>query len=126
MFYVGLLGLVQATLGKRDEATATLLQQESLLAFLPEKTLPIGPIATCQALGAMALGEHELAVQCYGRLIPFQGQLYWFLVDRVLGMLAAGTLDPSPLVSAHMPLQDAPEAYAIYDRREALKIVLTP
>ncbi len=47
-------------------------------------------------------------------------------VDRVLGMLAAGTLDPSPLVSAHMPLEDAPEAYAIYDRREALKIVLTP
>jgi 2-desacetyl-2-hydroxyethyl bacteriochlorophyllide A dehydrogenase len=47
-------------------------------------------------------------------------------VDRVLGMLAAGTLDPSPLVSAHMPLADAAEAYAIYDRREALKIVLTP
>lgn len=88
MFYVGFLGLVQATLGKRDEATATLLQQESLLAFLPEKTLPVGPIATCQALGAMVLGEHEIAGQCYARLFPFQGQLYWFLVDRVLGMLA--------------------------------------
>jgi 2-desacetyl-2-hydroxyethyl bacteriochlorophyllide A dehydrogenase len=47
-------------------------------------------------------------------------------VDRVLGMLAAGTLDPSLLVSAHMPLDDAAEAYQIYDRREALKIVLTP
>jgi 2-desacetyl-2-hydroxyethyl bacteriochlorophyllide A dehydrogenase len=47
-------------------------------------------------------------------------------VDRVLGMLAAGTLDPSPLVSAHMKLDDAVEAYRIYDRREALKIVLTP
>ena len=47
-------------------------------------------------------------------------------VDRVLGMLAAGTLDPSPLVSAHMPLDDAVEAYQLYDRREALKIVLTP
>lgn len=88
MFYVGFLGLVQATLGKRDEATTTLLQQESLLAFLPEKTLPVGPIATCQALGAIALGELELAAQCYARLFPFQGQLYWFLVDRVLGMLA--------------------------------------
>jgi len=89
MFYVGFLGLVQATLGKRDEATATLLQQEGMLAFLPEKTLPVGPIAICQALGAMALGEHELAARCYARLFPFQGQLYWFLVDRVLGMLAA-------------------------------------
>jgi 2-desacetyl-2-hydroxyethyl bacteriochlorophyllide A dehydrogenase len=47
-------------------------------------------------------------------------------VDRVLGMLAAGTLDPTPLVTHHMPLDDAPEGYAIYDRREALKIVLTP
>src|ERR1700744_4436 len=47
-------------------------------------------------------------------------------VDRVLGMLAAGKLDPTPLVTHHMPLDDAPEAYAIYDRREALKIVLRP
>jgi 2-desacetyl-2-hydroxyethyl bacteriochlorophyllide A dehydrogenase len=47
-------------------------------------------------------------------------------VDRVLGMLAAGTLDPAPLVTHHMPLDDAPAAYELYDRREALKIVLTP
>jgi alcohol dehydrogenase len=47
-------------------------------------------------------------------------------VDRVLGMLAAGTLDPGPLVTHHMSLDDAPEGYAIYDRREALKIVLRP
>jgi 2-desacetyl-2-hydroxyethyl bacteriochlorophyllide A dehydrogenase len=47
-------------------------------------------------------------------------------VDRVLGMLAAGTLDPTPLVTHHMSLDDAPEGYAIYDRREALKIVLRP
>ena len=26
----------------------------------------------------------------------------------------------------HMTLEDAPEAYAVYDRREALKIVLAP
>jgi 2-desacetyl-2-hydroxyethyl bacteriochlorophyllide A dehydrogenase len=47
-------------------------------------------------------------------------------VDRVLGMLAAGSLDPTPLVTHHMPLDDAVEAYEIYDRREALKIVLRP
>ena len=47
-------------------------------------------------------------------------------VDRVLGMLADGMLDPTPLVTHHMALDDAPEAYEIYDRREALKIVLTP
>jgi 2-desacetyl-2-hydroxyethyl bacteriochlorophyllide A dehydrogenase len=47
-------------------------------------------------------------------------------VDRVLGMLQSGTLDPSPLVTHHMPLDDAADAYEIYDRREALKIVLKP
>ena len=46
--------------------------------------------------------------------------------DDVLGMLAAGELDPGPLVQRHMPLSQAQEAYAAYDRREALKIVLTP
>jgi hypothetical protein len=29
-------------------------------------------------------------------------------------------------VSNHMPLEEAPEAYRLYDRREALKIVLRP
>jgi 2-desacetyl-2-hydroxyethyl bacteriochlorophyllide A dehydrogenase len=47
-------------------------------------------------------------------------------VDRVLEMLAKGTLDPTPLVTHHLPLDDAAQAYEIYDRREALKIVLTP
>jgi 2-desacetyl-2-hydroxyethyl bacteriochlorophyllide A dehydrogenase len=47
-------------------------------------------------------------------------------VDRVLAMMSAGVLDPTPLVTHHMALDDAAEAYALYDRREALKIVLTP
>jgi 2-desacetyl-2-hydroxyethyl bacteriochlorophyllide A dehydrogenase len=47
-------------------------------------------------------------------------------VDRVLALMDAGVLDPSPLVTHHMSLDDAPEAYALYDRREALKIVLRP
>lgn len=47
-------------------------------------------------------------------------------VDSVLGMIANGVLDPSPLVSRHMTLDDAPEAYEAYANREALKIVLAP
>jgi alcohol dehydrogenase len=46
--------------------------------------------------------------------------------DHVLGLIERGTLDPAPIVSHHMPLEQAPEAYAIFDRREALKVVLTP
>ena len=47
-------------------------------------------------------------------------------VDRVLALLSEGVLDPTALVTHHMTLEQAPEAYAVYDRREALKIVLTP
>ena len=47
-------------------------------------------------------------------------------LDRVLDALAAGRLDPGPLVTHHLPLDDAAEAYRVYDRREALKIVLRP
>ena len=47
-------------------------------------------------------------------------------IDRVLALMDAGKLDPSPLVTHHMGLDEASEAYEIYDRREALKIVLTP
>ncbi len=47
-------------------------------------------------------------------------------LDRVLAMLSAGVVDPSPLVTHEMTLDEAPVAYEIYARREALKIVLRP
>jgi 2-desacetyl-2-hydroxyethyl bacteriochlorophyllide A dehydrogenase len=47
-------------------------------------------------------------------------------VDPVLAMMEAGLLDPTPLVSRHMKLDEAPEAYEAYANREALKIVMAP
>jgi 2-desacetyl-2-hydroxyethyl bacteriochlorophyllide A dehydrogenase len=47
-------------------------------------------------------------------------------IDPVLERLQSGELDPSALVTHHMKLDDAPEAYGVYDRHEALKIVLSP
>jgi 2-desacetyl-2-hydroxyethyl bacteriochlorophyllide A dehydrogenase len=47
-------------------------------------------------------------------------------LDRVVEQLSSGALDPSPLVTHHMKLDEAPEAYRAYDNREALKIVLSP
>ena len=58
---------------------------------------------------------------CFGDPVTVIGH-----VDRVMAMMSAGVLDPSPLVTHHMSLDDAVEAYALYDRREALKIVLKP
>ena len=47
-------------------------------------------------------------------------------VDRVLAMIEAGSLDPAPLVTHRMKLDQAADAYRLYENREALKIVLTP
>jgi 2-desacetyl-2-hydroxyethyl bacteriochlorophyllide A dehydrogenase len=47
-------------------------------------------------------------------------------LDHVLQLLSSGELDPSPLVTHHMKLDEAPDAYRVYDNREALKIVLSP
>ena len=44
------------------------------------------------------------------------------LLDR----LAAGTLDPTPIITHRLPLADAAEAYRLFDTREATKVVLTP
>jgi len=81
----------------------------------------------------VAIGVYAEPCQVHMGLAWIKGLTLWSgqanviaHVDRVLGMLAAGTLDPTPLVTRHMPLDAAPEAYAAYDRREALKIVLTP
>jgi 2-desacetyl-2-hydroxyethyl bacteriochlorophyllide A dehydrogenase len=47
-------------------------------------------------------------------------------LDPVLELISAGKLDPAPLVTHHMKLDEAPDAYRVYDNREALKIVLVP
>ena len=46
--------------------------------------------------------------------------------DRVLELLRSEALDPVPLVTHHFSLDEAAAAYALYDRREAIKVVLEP
>ncbi len=44
----------------------------------------------------------------------------------LLDLVAAGRLQPERIISHRMPLEEAPEAYRMFDAREATKIVLTP
>jgi threonine dehydrogenase-like Zn-dependent dehydrogenase len=46
--------------------------------------------------------------------------------DEVLGAVLAGELEPTRLISHRISLADAPRAYELFDRRQALKVVLTP
>src|SRR5439155_4222131 len=61
MFYLGLLGLVQATMGKEEEARAYMARVEAQLAPLPAGILPTAPLLICLALTAMTLVDHEHA-----------------------------------------------------------------
>ncbi|MFL5666811.1 MAG: AAA family ATPase [Ktedonobacteraceae bacterium] len=88
MFYLGLLGLVQAAMGKVQEAQAYLARVKAQLTLLPTDILPTAPLLICVALTAITLGEYERGMRLYPALLAFGGQHYWFLVDRVLGMLA--------------------------------------
>jgi threonine dehydrogenase-like Zn-dependent dehydrogenase len=46
--------------------------------------------------------------------------------DEVLGLVSEGRLDPTAVISHRMSLADATRAYEMFDRRQALKVVLTP
>ncbi len=86
------------------------------------------PCGRVQCIGIYAeRGEIHLGLAWLKSLTVRGGQANVIAhLDPVLTMLADGRLDPSPLVTHHMQLDDAPAAYELFDRREALKIVLTP
>jgi len=47
-------------------------------------------------------------------------------VRPLLGLIEAGRLHPERIISHRMRLEEAEEAYRLFDRREATKIVLRP
>lgn len=48
---------------------------------------------------------------------------YW---GRTMEALTQGLLDPTPLISHRLPLEDAAEGYRLFDSHEATKVILTP
>ncbi len=47
-------------------------------------------------------------------------------VPELIDMIADGALDPSRIISAHMPLDDAPQAYELFKDKKELKVILRP
>ena len=88
IFNPGLLGLAQVSRGIREEASTCLKELGKLLDSLPIGTLPTAPIMVCMALMALDLEDGKWIAHLSSWLLPFSGQYYWFLVDRVLGMIA--------------------------------------
>jgi threonine dehydrogenase-like Zn-dependent dehydrogenase len=45
--------------------------------------------------------------------------------DRAIEAVADGAIDPLPIISHRLPLEEAPKGYELFDKREATKVVLT-
>lgn len=46
--------------------------------------------------------------------------------ERAAALLADGSIDPMPLISHRLPMEEAQAGYAAFDRREATKVLLAP
>jgi len=93
LLHASLLGLAQDALGKRQDALEQIDTLQLLLSEQTAGTLLSAPIMTCLALLALTVGDCELVTDLYPQLLLFRGQYYWFLVDRILGMIATHRQD---------------------------------
>jgi threonine dehydrogenase-like Zn-dependent dehydrogenase len=57
----------------------------------------------------------------FGGICPIHA--WW---ERALDAMVAGTIDPLPLISHTLPLEEAPRGYELFDTREATKVLLKP
>jgi threonine dehydrogenase-like Zn-dependent dehydrogenase len=46
--------------------------------------------------------------------------------EEAMGAVIDGSIDPLPIISHTLPLEDAPAGYELFDRREATKVLLKP
>ena len=114
-----------ATEGRGADAAVEAVGSEQALDLAIRLTRKAGAISV--------IGVHGQRCQVHMGLLWNKGQTLRAgvanvigQVDEVLDLIAAGALDPAPIVTHHMALEQAPEAYAAYDRHEALKVVLRP
>jgi threonine dehydrogenase-like Zn-dependent dehydrogenase len=85
---------------------------------------------TVVVLGVYSSETTELQLGAYwsrALTVRFAGLtpvLAWW--RKAADALARGAVDPTPLISHRLTLEDAAEGYALFDRREATKVVLEP
>lgn len=45
-------------------------------------------------------------------------------IDATLALVRGGRIDPTVVISHRLPLEEAPEGYRLFDRKEAGKVIL--
>jgi len=100
------------------------------------------PAAFETAVDIVRRGGTVAVVGMYaGETVPVQLGVYWARAldlrfagicpvhgwwERALNEMVAGRLDPRPVVSHRLPLEEAPLGYELFDAREATKVLLLP
>lgn len=100
------------------------------------------PEAFETAIGAVRRGGTVVVVGMYaGESVEIQLGVYWARAlrivfagicpihawwDRSMSAVASGRIDPAAMVTHRLPLEGAPEGYALFGAREATKVVLRP
>jgi threonine dehydrogenase-like Zn-dependent dehydrogenase len=100
------------------------------------------PSAFESAVGVVRRGGRVVVVGVYaGESVEIQLGVYWARAlslrfsgvcpvhawwARAMEAVVSGAIDPAPLISHRLPLEEAPQGYALFDRREATKVVLVP
>jgi threonine dehydrogenase-like Zn-dependent dehydrogenase len=100
------------------------------------------PSAYETALGVVRRGGRVVVVGMYaGEVADLQLGVYWARAldvrfaglcpvhafwERAMALVAEGRIDPLPLVSHRLSLEDGPKGYELFDRREATKVLLNP
>lgn len=57
----------------------------------------------------------------FGGICPIHN--WW---EEAMGAVAEGKIDPLPIISHTLPLEEAPKGYELFERREATKVLLKP
>jgi len=100
------------------------------------------PAAYETALSIVRRGGRVVVVGIYaGEIVDLQLGVYWARTldvrfaglcpvhahwERAMSLLREGRVDPLPLVSHRLPLEEAPKGYELFERREASKVLLHP
>ena len=100
------------------------------------------PDAFETAVGVARRGGRVVVVGMYaGESVDIQLGVYWARAltvrfagicpvhawwERAMREVATGRIDPVPIISHRLPLEDAPKGYELFDSREATKVVLVP
>jgi DNA-binding CsgD family transcriptional regulator len=94
LWFNGWTGMVLVELGRPAEAMASFLELRGP-ADRRDTHDSVNAYAYSQLIhGYHALGERQQAAECYARLLPFEGQVQCFVIDRALGVAAVCRGEP--------------------------------